>query len=213
MNPTRWLVFILVTFAVALTWLMIQPLPAITELTKENGPIESASAIGFAVCALAVWTRAGTSVPTKALISILMLVLTSRELDLDKRLFTRGLFKSSQYLKDDVPFAEKIISAIILLSIIGCFIALIIRERHTLRAALSRWHAGTWALAVTLLFAAIAKSLDGIGRKLAPLGIDVPKDLSRYLSGVEELMELTIMVLLLFAILAWLRRTETNALR
>lgn len=205
MRDFRWIAAVLAVFAAALAWLMMQPPAAIAEISRENGPVETASAVGFALCALAVWMRTGTGAGTKALVSALMLVLTARELDVDKRFFTRGLFKSSQYLRDDVPFGEKIVSAAILLAILGCLLALVVRERRTLRAALRRWHAGTMALAVTVIFAGIAKSLDGIGRKLAPLGIEVSADLGVYLGGVEELMELAIMALLLVAILCWPR--------
>lgn len=205
MRDFRWIAAVLAVFAAALAWLMMQPPAAIAEISRENGPVETASAVGFALCALAVWMRTGTGAGTKALVSALMLVLTARELDVDKRFFTRGLFKSSQYLRDDVPFGEKIVSAAILLAILGGLLALVVRERRTLRAALRRWHAGTMALAATVIFAGIAKSLDGIGRKLAPLGIEVSADLGVYLGGVEELMELAIMALLLVAILCWPR--------
>jgi len=205
MRDFRWIAVVLVVLAVALAWLMMQSLDAIVAISRENGPIENASAIGFALCALAVWMPAGTSTVTKALVSVLMLVLTARELDVDKRFFTRGLFKSSQYIRDDVPFGEKIVSALILLVILGCLVALVMRERQTIRTALRRWHAGTIALATTVVFAGIAKSLDGIGRKLAPFGVEVSDDLGVYLVGVEELMELAIMALLLVAILCWPR--------
>ena len=206
MRDFRWIAVVLVVFAAALAWLMMQPPGAIVAISRENGPIENASAIGFALCALAVWLRSGTSTVTKGLVSVLMLVLTMRELDVDKRFFTRGLFKSSQYLKDTVPTGEKIVSAVILLVILGCLVALVMRERQTIRAALRRWHAGTIALATTIVFAGIAKSLDGAARKLAPFGVEVSDDLGVYLGGVEELMELAIMALLLVAILCWPRR-------
>lgn len=198
----KWILAVLATFAVGMIWLMLQPLAAIGRMSAEGAGIETASALGFALCALAVWTRAGTSGITRALISVLMLTLTSRELDMDKRFFTRGLFKSTQYLKDDVPLAEKLLSGGILLLILGCFLGLLYRERHALRAGLREWHSGIVALGVTAVLAIVAKSLDGIARKLEPFGITVTDSLIVRLEGAEEVMELTIMALLLVAILA-----------
>jgi len=209
-RESRWVIAVVAVFAVFLTWLMRQTPEGIAALSEEGAGIEAASAAGFALCALAVWIRTGTAFVTKAAISVLMLALTARELDMDKRFFTRGLFKSKQYLKADVPTLEKVLSAALVLFILACFIGLIYRERHGLTAGMRRLHSGTVALAVTALLAVVAKSLDGIARKLEPFGIAVDDGLAVYLEGIEEVLEFGIMALLLVAILTWPRRPASH---
>ncbi len=201
MRHHLWIIGVLIAFALGLVWLLAQPEPELKRLASEGEGIETASAIGFGLCALAVWARTRTAAASKVMVSVLMLVLVARELDLDKSQFTRGLFKSSQYLRGDVPVGEKLIGALILLAIAGCLIALIRREWATLRDGLRVRHAGIAALGVAAVFAAIAKSLDGIARKLEPLGIVVDEGWIVPLQGTEELMELTIAALLLVAVL------------
>jgi hypothetical protein len=45
--------------------------------------------------------------------------------------------------------------------------------------------------------------MDGIGRKLAPFGIDVPRDVERVAVLAEEVMELGIPLFFLIAVFAW----------
>jgi len=196
------LALVLIVFAVGLAWLMAQPLDVIGRVAREGGAVETASAIGFAACALLVWTRSGTAVSNKVCVTVILLAMAARELDMDKRFFTRGLFKSSQYLKEGVPLAEKIVGGAIILCILGCLIGLFLRERRTLWAGLRGGYAGALAVALAVAFAGIAKSLDGIARKLEPFGVRVTDALSVRFQGIEEVMELTIMALLLVAILA-----------
>ncbi len=201
-----WVVVLLGILALGLIILLMQPLQTIDAIVREGGPVELASAAGYFICFMLVWTRAGTAPVTKLSISVLMLALLAREQDMDKLHFTRGLFKSSQYLKDDVPFTEKVIGLAIILGLIACAILILIREKQHIWVGWITRHTGFVALGLAILLALISKFYDGIGRKLAPFGIDVSAAMSTRFQGVEESMELAIPAFLVLAILAWPRR-------
>jgi len=188
------LVAILVLVAVVLIFVRDQ------SLMSEDGPIEILSAAGYVVC-IALMFR------LRHLVSILPFVVTLlamglRELDMDKRPFTEGLLKSRQYIGDTVGPVERIVSLVILLGIIAAVVTLIYRHGRTFLAALKRANGAALCVAGAIGLVVVSKSLDGLGRKLEPLGITITEAQNTYAGMIEETLELGIPLMLGIAILA-----------
>lgn len=126
--------------------------------------------MGYLLCIVAlVWTLRGAVLRVWYL-PLVLAVMAARELDLDKSLFTRGLFKARQYTGEGVPLAERLIAALILASIVTAIFLMLWRHARPYLSAL--WHGRAWAGAVLMGigFTVAYKLLDGIARKLAPWG-------------------------------------------
>ena len=85
--------------------------------------------------------------------------------------------------------------------------------RHARPYLSALWHGRAWAGAVLMGigFTVAYKLLDGIARKLAPLGIEISADAERTAFVVEEIGELGIPVMFLAAILLWPGPSLTTA--
>lgn len=154
----------------------------------EGGPVETASAWGyFALVPMALWAVAA---PLKLAVAGLLLLCGLREYDLDKALFTEGLFKARQYTGDAVALPEKAISFVLLMGVLALAYYLLRRGVPRLLQGLRR--ASAWAIAVAMALGslAVAKSVDGLGRKLEPFGITIPPDLQISIVSLEEILEL-----------------------
>lgn len=171
-------------------------------LTREHGGVELASALLY-LWAAAVWiglhgrreALRGWQVPGA------LLLMSAREFDLDKSLTSVGLLKSRLYLSAEAPAWERLLG----LAVIGLILAVVVRlVRHQGRAFLARLRAGGRAEATMLaglLLAAFAKSIDGIGRKLAGVGLDLGAGTVAAFGGAEEAVELMVPLLFLGAVL------------
>lgn len=200
-----WWVILALIVAFAVQMVVVNALPVATQTTllAEGGFYENLSVVGYLLCIVAlVWTRRGAVLRVWYL-PLVLAVMAARELDLDKSLFTRGLFKARQYTGEGVPLAERLIAALILASIVTAIFLMLWRHARPYLSAL--WHGRAWAGAVLMGigFTVAYKLLDGIARKLAPLGIEVSADAERTAFVVEEIGELGIPVMFLAAILLW----------
>lgn len=175
-------------------------------ILREGGGIESVSAVLLAVCAL-LYVR-GRGAGRDWHVSVGLLLLSMRELDFDKRFTNDGVLQLRLYSGDN-PVVEKAIGAAVILLILVVLVRL---ARYQLRpwvAALWRRSAWAWLFAAAGVLIVVAKSLDGIARKLAPLGIQVPEDLSALSSRVEELFELYFALALLVSLAMLLKQEKT----
>lgn len=176
--------------------------PSQAVLLMEGGMIESASALGYGVCiALLFWLWPADMVRRRFYFPVLLAVFAARELDLDKIPFTKGLFKSSQYLGDGVPLTEVIVSGLLLAAIIATVLMLLLRETGPFVSGLRRRDRASIATAAGIAFIFFYKAIDGLARKLEPFGIRISDALNRNLSVIEEVGELGIPVMFAIAIL------------
>ncbi|MBM9594786.1 hypothetical protein [Roseitranquillus sediminis] len=189
------LVFVLIDAAVR---------PEGAKLTREEGAIETGSAILYLVAfALFLWAARGYRrlywpVP------VLILAMAMRELDFDKRFTSEGLL-SIKILTYDTLLIEKMIGVLVVGGLIVTIVVLLRRTaRHFVREVFAR---GRWAiyLAAALALTVISKSLDGLGRKLEPLGIIVPERIDELAGQSEEVLELGIPIFIIMSILAAFR--------
>ncbi|WPZ22569.1 hypothetical protein T7987_04800 [Sulfitobacter faviae] len=200
-----WWVILALILAFAAQMVVVNGLPAATQtaLLAEGGFYESLSVVGYLLCILAlVWSLRGAVLRVWYL-PLVLAVMAARELDLDKILFTRGLFKARQYTGEGVPLGERLIAGLVLALIVTAILLMLWRHARPYLTALFRGRAWAGAVLLGIGFTVAYKLLDGIARKLAPLGIEVSADAERTAFVVEEIGELGIPVMFLVAILLW----------
>lgn len=176
-------------------------------LVSEGGLVESLSAAGYFACAAVFGLRSRGDWPAKGwYVFAILLIFGLRELDFHSRFTTMGIFKSRFYISPEVPYVEKVVGAAVLLTLIGAMIALVRRHfRSFLKGVRTLAPAATsLLLAIFLLF--FTKSIDGLPRKLADIGISSTKALERLFTSMEEVLEMGIPMLMLLAILAHFSR-------
>ena len=208
-----WWVILALILAFAAQMVVVNGLPAATQTTllAEGGFYESLSVVGYLLCILAlVWTLRGAVLRVWYL-PLVLAVMAARELDLDKILFTRGLFKARQYTGEGVPLGERLIAGLVLALIVTAILLMLWRHARPYLTALFRGRAWAGAVLLGIGFTVAYKLLDGIARKLAPLGIEVSADAERTAFVVEEIGELGIPVMFLAAILLWPGPSLTTA--
>lgn len=179
------------------------------DFVQESGAVENASvailfsgALGFAAL------RPDLAFGRFWHVTVMMLLLTARELDFDKRFTEKGVLQLRLY-SGDYPLEQKLIGAFFVILILVCLYRLV---RLGWRPLLHGLRAGTaWAWSFVAAFAAVvvAKSLDGAGRKLAPYGIELTEETDFFFVVIEEVGELGFGLLLVFAICSWVRWDAT----
>ncbi|MBJ3761271.1 hypothetical protein ILP92_00705 [Maribius pontilimi] len=174
-------------------------------LLREGGGIESVSAVLLAGAALLYLTYTPSRQTWHVPVGLILLAM--RELDFDKRFTSEGVLQLRLY-SGDAPMAEKLVGAAIVLLALVVLARLALFQAMPWLRALLRGAAWAWLFALSAALIVIAKSLDGIARKLAPLGIDVPADLSDLSSRVEELFELFFALALLASLTLVLRTRD-----
>ncbi len=208
-----WTLLLTLGLAFAMQMFTVNTLPIATQetLLAEGGFYESLSVVGYLLCIAAlIWTLR-SAVLRVWYLPLVLAVMAARELDLDKSLFTRGLFKARQYTGDDVPLGERLVAALILAIIICAILLMLWRHVRPFLAALFQGRAWAGAVLLGIGFTVLYKLLDGIARKLAPLGIEISADAERTAFVVEEIGELGIPVMFLAAILLWPGNPPTTA--
>jgi hypothetical protein len=189
-------------FAVLLVGLDVVLRPEGARLTREGGGIETASALLY-VYAVAVWLRRHSTADWRAFwhIPVILLFAAAREFDLDKTLTSVGILKSNLYLTDQAPVWERLVGLAVLLLLMVAAVQLVrVHGRGFLRG-LRAGDSGALAVAAAIGVAGFAKSIDGLARKLRPFDITVDDEFNAVVVMAEEVLELTIPLLLLYAIL------------
>ena len=177
-------------------------------LLSENQGIEALTASGFLAAAL--FLAASVRLARDWHGPLLLLACCLRELEMHKRFTTMSLLKSRFYLGDTVPMGEKLVGLAILALLAFAACTLLWRYGRT------AWN-GLWqglAVETRVLSAAFllvfSQSIDGIDRKLRPL-MSFTRDEVRLLGAFEEIIELAIPLLIIWAVLALRRRGEHAA--
>lgn len=167
------------------------------QMFAESGPIESASAMCLIVGALALL---GDMIlrrnPWRWHLALLVLACGLRELDWDKAFTDRGVLSLGLYL-DSTSMDQKIAGALVVTLLIWAGLRLV-------RCNLKAWLAGlrgrqlwAWLMTMAITLYVVAKSLDGLARKLAPWGIELSTWINNNAGYAEEIMELFAAVLIL----------------
>ena len=172
-----------------------------TAILQENGPVESLSALGYFVC-LGLLLFRSKRCGFRWYFALILLFLGMRELDFQARFLTMSLTKSRFYLSPAVPLAEKLIGAGVLLLFFGCIFLIIRNHWRSFLNSLRRLDPQAIGIAGGILFIILSKTIDGLGRKLAAVGVTISQHLDGLSWSIEELLELGIPILFLLAIAA-----------
>jgi len=181
-----------------------------TFIAGENGPIETASAIGYMAVLIIMLVQGGWGyLKSHAYIFALVAALGLRELDFDKRFTKMGILKSKFYVSPEVPYTEKIIGFLVILILLYCVILLL---RRYLRSFLARClkEVVPMSAGISLFFIILSKSIDGLSRKLGSLGINISHRISASAESIEEIVELGIPLMLLVSAIAFFNSTNKS---
>lgn len=175
----------------------------------ESGPVERLSALYLLVAALLIGIemlrrRDGA----RWHLAALLLLAGLREMDWDKAFTEAGVLSSALYL-DPAPWPNKLAGLLVLAVLLAALLRLLRRNGPGLVARLRQGCASSWLCLGALALFALAKSLDGLGRKLAPFAIELSAAATTWTSRGEEVLELVAAVMVLQA--AWLLLIRRSA--
>ena len=135
-----------------------------------------------------------------------------RELDFDKKFTTMGVLKSKFYFSNVVPIGEKIIGMFVIaillflaVNLIRIFVQTVQKNRYKI----------TWEAVISLSafgMLGLAKTLDGLPRKLGDFGIETSVFAAQIFIAAEEVLELGAPLMVLLGLYAYiLRRNKEQA--
>lgn len=175
-------------------------------LLKEGGIIETASALGYFLCiALLFYMGRTQSLKSHWYLYLILLAMMLRELDFDKRFTDPGILQSRFLTADTVGLFGKVIGLSIVLLLAFSLITWISRHGKDFFYGVVNWYSRSWVAGIALALVVVSKSLDGLARKLEPLGILVSVQLNELATRFEEVFELGITITLLYAIYLYWR--------
>lgn len=212
-SPFLGIWLICLCFLMSISLLLILSPEAVRLSTEENGIIETASALFYVLVALYILPLTlenkglfGLSIP-------IVLLFAARELDLHKA-FTTGSFLKLAYFERHfayldgemirIPTSEKIISALVILSIIALVSSFIILNYKSYFKALKVFFAPAITATISIFWMAYTKLWD-IGPRVLrkDFGITLTDAQINYVGGFEEMIELFIPVIMFFAVLQY----------
>lgn len=176
-------------------------------LKNEGGIVETASALGYFVSAAYIVYRGGWSFLSKwPYFPLLIILFGFRELDFDKAFTTMGIFKSRFYLSPEVPFFEKCLGGFFILLLLWILWSLIRNHLAGLIAGLKRFSVESVGAALAIGLIVVAKSIDGLPRKLESIGIAGGEAMAYHFGVLEEVMELGIPIAIFLSFHAWFNK-------
>ena len=196
-------VFISLFFIILL--LNFLPMPTGLALVKENGVIESFSAIGyFTGAVVAVFIAVRMQWQTGFSVGTFMILFGLRELDFHARFTTMGIFKTKFYLSSQVGVTEKSIVTLIVVLLIAFIFRFL---KNHVGGFINDFKKGIPHIVTAsagLLCLPICKILDGGFRWLDDMGQGYR------LAFIEESIELAIPYLFIIAMLQFYRSTGND---
>jgi hypothetical protein len=169
-----------------------------SKMMSEGGWIETASWISYFVAAFFVALKV-RQLPVRWSMLVLTIALGLRELDFDKRFTTMGIFKSRFYSSADVPMGEKMIGIVVTAALVISLFFLIKNNLKPFIARLKKFEGASLSFLFAGGLLVVAKSIDGLSRKLEPFGIEPSDTVNRVAGSVEESFELAGALLILVA--------------
>lgn len=171
--------------------------------TRENGGLETATALLY-LYAAGCWLRLNPRPVWRRHwhVPLVLALMAGREFDLDVALTSQGLLTSALYFTDRAPVWERLFGAAVVAVLAVILYRLIAFSSRDFVRALKR--NALWAQAVLggIAIAILAISIDGLERKLRPLGVTLPEQAGAFVGAFEEVVEILIPLLFLVAISA-----------
>ena len=191
---------LLATAALLATMLLIGQ-DARSAALREHGAVETLSALFFFATALVLLPARLRVWPYTAV----ALACGLRELDMDKSMFTQGLLKSRQYFGDTVPMGERLVAIAILTALLTAGVLALKRGLRNAGIRIRNGDGVILCVIAGLILAAVAKSLDGVARKLATFGVEASDAATRHATLFEEVGEFGMALCFLCAAIAFMR--------
>ena len=182
-------------------------------LFLEGGLVESATAFGFFLCALLIVREGGEAYVRKHNYFLLLPVLLGlRELDAHKCFTTMSMTKSRFFLSPDVAVWEKVVGLAVIGLVLWIVVTIFRKHFRGFLAGLKVRSPLSISVLAMAVLTVVSKSLDGFPRKLRAIGIETGYSMSEHLAEFEEVLEMGIPVLLIFAFCVYWPtwRTLTN---
>ena len=171
-------------------------------LFQEGGLVENLSAVGYFVAfILLIFRMAKQKSVTPWSLATMLLCFGMRELDFDKRFTTMGIFKSRFLQSSEVPINEKIVGTLVIAALLTCIFFLLKTHFRPFITNLKRRDENTLIVFLALGLMVFSKSIDGLSRKLAGIGISTSSSIDQLACNIEESMELMVPILFIVAIL------------
>lgn len=198
---------LLVLLLVAITFFHVVEHDFAAAMLHEGGVVEVFSAIGYGLCVLVMVLFGGGSYLRQHYpLTVLTAMAGLRELDFDKRFTETGLLQSRMFTSGDVALGERLAGLLVMASLIVLGVLIIRRYLMPFLRQLIRFDPVALGVALAFGFAAVSKTIDGLGRKLEPVGIMVSEQINFSAAVVEEVLELGMPVALITATLVFLCR-------
>ena len=180
-------------------------------LLTESGLIERASAFGYFACAAFMLARGGQQfLRYRAYFAVLVTLFGCRELDFDKAFTTIGILKSRFFVSPDVPLGEKLAGFIVISILIWSVYKILSQHFKSFLSDLRERTPEAIGVAIVFFLLAFSKSIDGLPRKLQPLGIEVSAETNAFFGALEEVLELGIPVYIALVAHAWFKRQTSQ---
>ena len=180
-------------------------------LLTESGLIERASALGYFACAFYMMAKGGKEfIRTRGYFVVLVTLFGCRELDFDKAFTTIGILKSRFFVSPDVPLGEKLAGFIVIAILIWSVYKILSKHFATFMSDLRMRTPEAIGVAIVFFPLAFSKSIDGLPRKLQPLGIEVSAEINAFFGALEEVLELGIPIYIALVAHAWFKRQRSQ---
>ena len=193
--------------ALTMTLLLVELIlvPDANLFFKEGYGVERVTVVLYALALVLWWAarppRGSWQIP------LLLLLMALRELDFDKRFTEVGLLKLQYYLRP-APITDKLVG-IVLLLVIAVAVWRVLRYNlgPWLRGLAAR-RADAWLVFVACGCVFIAKTIDGMDRKLAGFGVVFSQKVLIRAGRIEEVLELVFVLLVCLAIALFAHRDD-----
>lgn len=204
LNPPFVLALLQSTFLLALTIDLLSH-ETIREIFAEDHAIELMSVL-LLVAAAGLLMMFDPGVRKNWHLPTILALIALRELDLDKRLTSEGVLQLRLY-SGAAPLWEKAFGMAVVTLVLACTWRLLTRTIPHWWKGLREGQAVSWLGLGAVSAILIAKSLDGLGRKLAPLGVHLDQTTLTVSGRLEELLEMVAGMLLVMAVTYFGRST------
>lgn len=179
-------------------------------ILHEGGLIETASAVGYFVCAFLLARWGGTAfLQHHVALFATVLLLGFRELDFHRIFFSSGIFRTRLYVSADISISEKLLAMSLVLIVALAIVSTLLKYGTALARGLRSGRRGPLAVVFAIGLAVVAKAVDGVERKLSFIGYQLTDAGEQQLAVVEEVTELGIPLMMCLAVYYTLRKDDS----
>ena len=176
--------------------------PQDASLKREGGGLETISAVLYLV-GVGLFFKTVPRAFWSSLwqVPALLLLFAMREMDLDKAFTSSGVLSTGLY-RGESSLGTKLIAGAVVVFVLVVLYRMMRNGLPSVIRALRAGKAWSYLVCAAAVAVVFTKSIDGLGRKLLPFGIEISAGLDTAASTIEEVGEAFIPVFIILAILA-----------